>query len=123
MPTIRKRKPWDGSAPAESPRLSKKAFADHTLWYSAIGNLSFTVLREIARNAGVFLYNEDGAAVFASWHLVGVYNTSSETTVLCLPENGTYEELFSGKRYVITDHTVSLPTGNDPAQFLVKCDE
>ena len=110
-------------ATSRKPALVKKDFADHTLWYSAVGNLRADVLREIAREAGVFLYNESGAAVFASHRLYGIYNTSAEETVLRLPENGKYEELFSGKRYTVTDHTVTLPTGDEPAQFLVKCDE
>lgn len=108
---------------SRKPALIRKDFDGYTLYYSAVGNLSHTVLREIAREAGVFLYNEDGAAVFASHHLYGIYNTSAEETILHLPENGTYEELFGGRIYDGKDGSVTLPTGSEPAQFLLKLNE
>lgn len=99
--------------------LAKKSLPGCTVYYSALGNLSDTVMREIARAAGVHIYAEDGVATYVNSGFAGVYNTKAEFTTLILPKDGTYPELFSGKQYTTRDKKVELPTGRSPAQMLI----
>ena len=91
---------------------------DHTVYYSSLGHIHADVLREIARLAGVHIYAEGGVPVYVNDALIGVYNTNDGVTAVSLPEDGEYEEIFSGKRYVTECGKVTLPTGKSPAQML-----
>ena len=99
--------------------LARKALADCTVYYSALGNLSHQVLQQIAKEAGVHIYVQSGIATYINSTFVGVYNTKAETTTVTLPEDGTYTELFSGKQYTTNKKQVTLPTGETPAQMLI----
>lgn len=99
--------------------LAKKQLPGCTIYYSALGNLSHTVLREIARSAGVHIYAEDGIATYVNSGVVGVYNTKDAFTTVTLPKDGTYTELFSGKQYTTSNKKITLPTGESPAQMLI----
>lgn len=99
--------------------LARKERPDCTVYFSALGNLNDTVLRQIARTAGVHIYTENGVPVFANSGIAGVYNTRNEFTVLTLPKDGTFTELFSGKTYRTDHKKVVLPTGDCPAQLLI----
>ena len=99
--------------------LAKKQLPGCTIYYSALGNLSDQVLREIARDAGVHVYAEDGVATYVNSGVVGVYNTKDAFTTVTLPVDGTYTELFSGKTYTTQDKKITLPTGESPAQMLI----
>ncbi len=99
--------------------LAKKSLPGCTIYYSALGNLSHPVLRQIAREAGVHIYAEDGIATYINSGFVGVYNTQNAVTTVTMPEDGTYRELFSGKVYTTSNKQIQLPTGESPAQMLV----
>ena len=99
--------------------LACKKLPDCTVYYSAVGNLSHKVLREIARKAGVHIYAEDGVATYVNSGVVGVYNTKDAVTTVTLPADGTYTELFSGKTYTTQNRQIVLPTGESPAQMLI----
>lgn len=79
--------------------LAGKQSQDYTVYFSGVGNLSASVLREIARQSGVHIYAEYDTPVFVHSGFVGVYNTRNEITRITLPYDGEFEELFSGKRY------------------------
>jgi len=99
--------------------LARRKGNDYTVCFSGLGNLSHEVLRQIARDAGVHIYVENGTASFINSGFAGVYNTRSEFTTLTLKEDGAYTELFSGKVYKTENRQVVLPTGQCPAQMLV----
>lgn len=101
------------------PAAAKKIFADHTVVFSGIGNLSHEFLRECARTAGVHIYAENGCAVFVNSGFIGVYNTRSEETVVDLGFDGEYKELFTNKMYKTRNGRITLPTGEHPAQMLI----
>ena len=84
-----------------------------------MGNLSASVLREIARQSGVHIYVDYDTPVFVNSGFIGVYNTRNEITRITLPFDGEFEELFSGKRYQSVQGVVELPTGENPAQILI----
>ena len=104
---------------SRKPALALRAHGDYKVFLSTIGNLSHTVLRQIAKQAGVHIYAEDGTFTYVSDSFVGVYNTGAEETVVTLPCDGEYEELFSGKVYRTENKKISLPTGVEPAQMLI----
>ncbi len=103
--------------------LAKKSLPECTVYYSALGNLSSNVLREIARESGVHIYAEDGVATYVNSGFVGVYNTKDAVTVVTLPKDCTCSELFSGKTYTTYNRQIQLPTGESPAQMLVLIDD
>ncbi|MBR6765860.1 MAG: hypothetical protein IKM06_05170 [Clostridia bacterium] len=99
--------------------LAKKKFNGYTTYFSGLGNISAEVLREIAKDANVFIYAENNVPTFINSGCIDVYNTRSEYTAINLKRNGTYRELFSGRVYSVKDNTVILPTGVSPAQMLI----
>ena len=99
--------------------VARKTAEDYTVYFSGLGNISHTVLREIAREAGVHIYTENGAACYVNSAFAGVYNTKSEKTVITLPYDGEFTEIFSGKTYKTENKKVTLPTGENPAQMLI----
>lgn len=99
--------------------LARKKLPTCTVYYSALGNISHNVLRQIAQEAGVHIYAENGVATYINSGFAGVYNTKNAFTTMTLPADGTYKELFSGKEYTTRDKKVTLPTGKSPAQMLI----
>ena len=101
--------------------LAKKKLPGCNVYYSALGNVSGNVLREIARESGVHIYAENGVATYVNSGFAGVYNTKDAVTTITMPKDGSYKELFSGKIYTTVNKQIDLPTGECPAQMLV-CD-
>ena len=99
--------------------LAVRKCTDYQIFFSALGHLSHTVLREIAKSAGVHIYAENGVFTYIDDTVLGVYNTGAEETTVFLREDGVYAELFSGKQYRTQDKKIVLPTGESPAQMLL----
>lgn len=99
--------------------IARKELASYTAYFSGVGNISASTLREIARAAGVHIYVENDTPLFANSGVVGVYNTRNEVTRIMLPVDGEFEELFSGVKYASQNGVVELPTGKNPAQMLL----
>jgi len=99
--------------------LAKKEKGNCTVYYSTLGNLSHSALREMARSAGVHIYAEEGTAVYVNSAFAGVYKTGGKKTVLTLKADGSYREIFSGKIYRTENKKVTLPTDESPAQMLI----
>ena len=99
--------------------LAVKERDRYKVFYSALGNLSDAVLRNIAKMAGVHIYVEEGVFTYINDTVAGVYNTSAVTTEITLKTDGAYTELFSGKVYKTENKKILLPTDECPAQMLV----
>jgi hypothetical protein len=99
--------------------LAMKQNKDYNIFYSSLGCISDTVLREIAKLSGVHIYAQNGVFTYVNETFAGVYNTGAEETVITLKKDGEYKELFSGKVYKSVDKKITLPTGECPAQLLV----
>lgn len=69
--------------------------------------------------AGVHIYAEKDTATYINALVAGVYNTKAPVTPITLKRDGTYLEIFSGKRYQSENGTVLLPTGKEPAHMLI----
>jgi hypothetical protein len=68
------------------PGLGVKTFADWTSIYCAAPNLPASVLRGVARYAGVHLYNEQGDVLYATPQLLGVHTLAGGERTFRLPE-------------------------------------
>ena len=107
-------------AVGRGPALARIRKNGYTVYYSALGNLSDAVLRNIAEDAGVFLYTRNGEAVFVNESFTGVYNTLSEKTPVFMRRAGVYREIFTDTLYRTEDGVILLPTGEHPAQMLIE---
>jgi hypothetical protein len=67
------------------PGFAVKTFPTWTSIYAAVPNIPAQVLREIARFAGVHLYNEEGDVLAASRNLLSVHTISGGKRVFRLP--------------------------------------
>ncbi len=66
--------------------------------YAALG-LPCRLWRDIARDAGVFIYDENGGGLAAASDFVCSYTTLRENCELNMPEDGKYVEVWSGEEY------------------------
>lgn len=99
--------------------LSLREKGEYRIFFSAVGNLSHTVLREIAKASGVHIYAENGVFTYINDALCGIYNTAAEETTVTLRRDGVYREIFTGKLYRTENRRIALPTGKEPAQMLI----
>ncbi len=88
------------------PALVRKQFAGHTVYYSAVPELSWEVLRAAAADAGINIANPNGAdATYASDRLLGIHTAAGGHRVLQAPPSYRTKavELFSGREYPLKD--------------------
>jgi hypothetical protein len=78
------------------PGFIVKEFPEWVSIYSAAPNLPASVLRNIARFAGVHLYNDEGDVLYATQHLLAIHSASGGQRSITLPEKSEIiYELFS----------------------------
>lgn len=96
--------------------IARKNNDTFTSVYSAIGNLTGKVLREIARDAGVHIFC-DTAPVYINKTVIGVYNTDEcEVNLL---RDGELVDLFSGEKYVSKNCIITLPKSEFASKLLI----
>ncbi len=98
-------------------RIDKNGYS---VYFSSLGRISSEVLASIAKEAGVHLYSDENVPVFVNSIFIGVYNPKAEFTKVTLPEDGIFEDIFSGKEYRSEGKALILPTGESPAQMLYR---
>jgi hypothetical protein len=74
------------------PGFAVKAYPGWTSVYSAAPNIPAVVLRNIARYAGVHIFNEAGDVLYATRQLLGVHTVSGGPRTFRLPQ--TVEEVY-----------------------------
>lgn len=67
--------------------------------YSAVGNLPWRLWRDLARQAGIHIYDENGGGSAVCSQFIASYTTLREDCELHPREDGLYREIFSGKTY------------------------
>ena len=67
--------------------------------YSAVPRLTWELWRDIARAAGVHIWDENGSGTAICSQFVCSYTTLREDCELHMKEDGVYREVFSGQRY------------------------
>ncbi len=101
----------------EKVAIGMKRFSDYTSIYSAVGNLSGAVLRNIARLAGVHIYcDDDAACVYVNSKVIGVY--ALEDTTVSVPD-GTYKNMFNGETFKTENGKLFIPAGQYASKLLV----
>jgi hypothetical protein len=94
------------------PAIARLAEADHTSVYSAVGHLSSSFWRQIAREAGVHIYYEGHSPIYVNSALFGVHWQGGEAGgeirfPTAAPRR--LEELFEGGETVVREGRCRLP--------------
>ena len=98
--------------------IGMKRFANWTSIYSSVGNLSGSILRNIARLAGVHIYSDnDSTPVYISNILKGVYSLNDAVLYV---EDGTYTDIFTGNEYVCENGKLYIPKTEMASKLLIK---
>ena len=89
--------------------------------YSAYCNIPSSLLREIARECGVFIYSEDNKLyTYVNSEVIGVYNATEGDIELSVNADGEYIDLISGKLFVGTNKKIVIKNEDINAHILVK---
>ncbi len=67
--------------------------------WSGVAPLPWQAFRDIARDAGVHIYDENGGGLAVCSQFICAYTTLTEDCELTLPEDGEFEEIFTRARY------------------------
>ncbi|MBO5052162.1 MAG: hypothetical protein J6D31_08205 [Clostridia bacterium] len=89
--------------------------------YASTCNLPAGLLRQIAADAGAFVYSDnDRVYVYPNSASVGVYNATDGDTVIHLPEDGVYMDMIEGRRYTCKDGNLHLAQKPIRSYLLIK---
>lgn len=66
--------------------------------YAALG-MPWRLWRDLAKRAGVFIYDENGGGLAVSSDIICSYTTLREDCELRMPEDGIWREVWSGERF------------------------
>ena len=67
--------------------------------YTCIPHLPWQLWRDIAKDAGIHIWDHNGGGTAVCSQFVGAYTTLREDCELHMQQDGVYREMFSGKRY------------------------
>jgi hypothetical protein len=90
------------------PGLVSKRNDGWTCYYSAAFDLPPTVMRNLAREAGVHLWVGSDDAVYTDGRYVGLHASADGTKTVHLPREARVRELVSGKALTVRDHAVTV---------------
>ncbi len=107
-----------GVFPDGSVALATKKNENYTDVYSSMGNVSAGVMRELAKRAGVHIYNSEGFPVYVNDTLMGIYNHTE--TELFVGKDGVYTDLFDGKKYTAENGVIKVPESEYRAKLFIK---
>lgn len=89
--------------------------------YVATPYIPSAFLREVARNAGVFIYSENPLVyTYANNDAIGVYNATDSDAVINVPVEGIYTDKITGTDFVSENGTLTLPLRSLRAYLLTK---
>jgi len=112
---------WGRYAINGKAALAYKQFENYNSFYSAVGNLSGNVLRNIAEFAGVHIYNYGDDPVYVNNNLIGVYSNTDGEINLRLKTDAEVEELFDGGIYLTENNILKISARKGEAKlFLLK---
>lgn len=91
--------------------IASKKLATHTSVYSAVGNLTTGMYREIARAAGVHIYYEGNDPLYINNRLIGIHMQADTQHVIKLPGNRYCQlvELFDGGEIQASNGLCNIP--------------
>jgi hypothetical protein len=89
--------------------------------YASTCNLPSALLRQIATDAGAFVYSDNNRVyVYPNSASVGVYNATDEDAIIHLPEDGVYIDMIEGGRYTCKDGNLYLAKKSIRSYLLIK---
>lgn len=101
----------------EKVAIGVKRFGNYTSVYSAVGNLPCELLRQVAKMAGVHIYNDENRPVYVNSLYTGVYALQDTTLFV---EDGVYENIFTGECFIAEDGKLKVPAGPYASKLLVR---
>ena len=105
--------------------FARKRLKKYTSIYSAVGNLTTDMYREIARSAGVHIYYEGNDPVYINNRLIGIHMQTDMQHTIKLPENRNCRlvELFDGGEIQASNGTCNIPhAAGEMKLYLFDCD-
>ena len=104
------------------PGLVRKNCGDYSTVFCGAGPVANSVLREIARSAGVHLYVENDANVaYVNGSMIGIYHRKYKDATVFVKEDGTYKDMYTGVRYTTENKVLNLPySKTSMAKLLIK---
>lgn len=93
--------------------VASKTVDGHTSIYSGVLQLPVEALRDIARQAGVHIYNDQNNVVMAGNGLVALHASSPGKKVIKLPSESAVEDLLTGEKFpVAAEFAFEMQTGD-----------
>lgn len=89
--------PWHGTGAGEVPGFVVKEFSDWTSVYIAAPNIPAPILRNIARQAGCHIYNDDGDLIYANSHFLMIHANTGGPKRLRLAKQSDVYDAFTEK--------------------------
>lgn len=89
--------------------------------YAAVPFLPSAVLRELAKERGIFIYsNEPRVYTYVNAGAICVYNATDADATVYVPESGTYTDRITGERFDAEDGALTLPLRELRAYLLTR---
>jgi hypothetical protein len=112
--------PWHGTGAGEVPGFVVKEFADWTSVYIAVPCVPAPILRNIARQAGCHIYNDEGDLVYANSHFLAIHTNTGGPKRLRLPKRTDVYDAFTEKLVArnVTEFTDTVPQYETRLYFL-----
>ncbi len=90
--------------------------------FSGLGTVSHIALNELLKISGVHQYTASAdAAIYTNQIILGVYHLQEKDTLLSLPEEGVWIDLFNGNQeYCSQNKQLFLPYSQGRAKLLIK---
>ena len=102
----------------EKVAIGMKRFGHWTSIYSAVGNLNGSLLRNIARIAGVHIYSDDdNAPVYISSLVKAMYSRKDAVMYL---EDGEYVDMFTNETFICENGRMAVPKGEFATRLFIK---
>ena len=90
-------------------------------FYCSTCNIPATLLREVARLSGVFIYSEENKLyVYPNSTTVGVYNATGKTVQISVPSDGVYVDMISGVELISNEGEITIQNKSINAHLLIE---
>ena len=88
---------------SDVPAVVKKDCGGFVSVYSALGDMPFNLLKDVARDAGVFIYSDTTDLVYVNSSIVSVCSDTDGAVTVNMPKDVKFEEMFDGGIYETKD--------------------
>lgn len=89
--------------------LAKKKFKNWTSIYCSVPNIPASLMRRLAKSAGVHIYNKDNNIIYAGSNWVAIHAVKNGRFIIKLPsEAAILKEMFTGKTLSVRNKRVAV---------------